>query len=161
MSIRCGASKSKFSEVWRLPWTAYPATMHSTSSSSCRFRLSRGRDDPIWMKAMPPFRCATRLLVEPPDWTCARCTVGLAPEPHRFRCRPTDAWPDQTAHPLFPTGAQSPEIFPGLLVRALSRSRVLLVNREARSKTAWRKINDLGNSLSSQIPSKIAYSWPV
>jgi transposase len=45
--------------------------------------------------------------------------------------------------------------------KALSRSRVLLVNREARSKTAWRKINDLGNSLSWQIPSKIAYSWPV
>ena len=45
--------------------------------------------------------------------------------------------------------------------KALSRSRVLLVNREARSKTAWRKINDLGNSLSVQIPSKIAYSWPV
>jgi hypothetical protein len=44
---------------------------------------------------------------------------------------------------------------------ALSRSLFLLVNREARSKTAWRKINDLGNSLSWQIPSKIAYSWQV
>jgi hypothetical protein len=34
------------------------------------------------------------------------------------------------------------------IAEALSRSRVLLVNREARSNTAWRKINDLGNSLS-------------
>jgi hypothetical protein len=44
---------------------------------------------------------------------------------------------------------------------ALSRSRVLLVNREVGSKAESRKINDLVNLKSRQIPSKIAYSWPV
>jgi hypothetical protein len=62
-----------------------------------------------------------------------------------------------------PFAAMVPKMVEGLRAAglALSRSRVLLVNREARSKTAWRKINDLGNSLSGQIPSKIAYSCPV
>ena len=40
-------------------------------------------------------------------------------------------------------------------------NRDVSVNREARSKTTWRKINDLGETLSQQIRSKIAYSWPV
>jgi hypothetical protein len=44
---------------------------------------------------------------------------------------------------------------------ALSRSRVLLVNREVGPKAESRKINDLVNLKSRQIPSKIAYSWPV
>jgi nucleoside-diphosphate-sugar epimerase len=67
---------------------------------------------------------------------------------------------DAGAEALTRAGA---EVFRGDVTTwtALSRSRVLLVNREARSKTAWRKINDLGNSLSWQIPSKITYSWPV
>jgi transposase len=68
---------------------------------------------------------------------------------------------DETTRRLMSIPGVGPITASAIAARALSRSRVLLVNREARSKTAWRKINDLGNSLSVQIPSKIAYSWPV
>jgi hypothetical protein len=42
--------------------------------------------------------------------------------------------------------------------QALSRWRVLLVNGGAGSKTAPSRIDDLGNSMSSHILSKFAYS---
>jgi hypothetical protein len=41
----------------------------------------------------------------------------------------------------------------------LSRSRLLLVNRELQSITAWNEISDLVNAAQCQIDSKIAYSW--
>ena len=44
---------------------------------------------------------------------------------------------------------------------ALSRSRILLVNAAAHSRTALRKINHLGPSTSARNPPKMAYSWRV
>ena len=44
---------------------------------------------------------------------------------------------------------------------ALSRSRILLVNAAAYSRTALRKINHLGPSTSARNPPKMGYSWRV
>ncbi len=47
------------------------------------------------------------------------------------------------------------------LLRALSRSRILLVNPAAHSKTAVRKINHLEPSTWARNRPKMAYSWRV
>ena len=49
----------------------------------------------------------------------------------------------------------------GMAPGALSRSRILLVNPAAHSKTALRKINHLEPSTWARNPPKMAYSWRV
>ena len=54
-----------------------------------------------------------------------------------------------------------PEYIEHVLLTALSRSWVLLVNSAGRSQPACLYFNALGHSSPSQIGSEIAYSWPM
>ena len=47
------------------------------------------------------------------------------------------------------------------ILRALSRSWVLLVNRTKRSQPASLYFNTLGHSSPSEIGSEVGYSWPM
>jgi len=68
-----------------------------------------------------------------------RVRVAFEPRPGKDRC-----------------GAASPG---SERAKGLSRSRLLLVNHEPQSKTAWNEIKDFGYTTPFQFHSKIAFSW--